>query len=341
LEKKTSININSINPEDYKDLRELIDKLIEKNVLPEKYSNFLDSLSESILKLGEINADLKLLSESSLDVLFRISTTGKILYLSPSSEELLGYKLSEVVGRSFGDFIPPGKLSEYFRAMSQLIREKREIVFTAKMIHKSGDLIPVEITGRVLDVKGHKIGQGSIRDITKRVADEKKLKASESTFRTVWENSYDGMRLTDENGSIYMCNDAYANMVNKTRYELEGQPISITYNEDYGPRILGRYINNFKNNEVKTKYETTSFLWNGDVKVFEITNSFIHRVNNKKYLLSIFRDITTRKWNEKLIEKKDQLLQGIADATRALISSKDSEEGFSLALRSASNGSIN
>jgi len=326
-------NINSINPEDYKDLRELIDQLIEKNILPEKYSDFLDSLSESILKLGDINANLKLLTESSLDVLFRISTTGKIIYLSPSCEELFGYKLSEIIGRSFADFLPPGKLSEYFRSMSQLIREKREIVFTANMIHKSGSLIPVEITGRILEVKGHKIGQGSIRDITKRVADEEKLRASESTFRTVWENSYDGMRLTDENGNIYMCNDAYANMVSKTRYELEGRPISIIYNEEYGPRILGKYINNFKNDDIKTKYETTSFLWNGDVKVFEITNSFIHRVNNKKYLLSIFRDITTRKRNEKLIEKKDRLLQGIADATRTLISSKDPEQGFNLALR--------
>ncbi len=326
-------NINSINPEDYKDLRELINQLIEKNILPEKYSDFLDSLSESILKLGDINANLKLLTESSLDVLFRISATGKIIYLSPSCEELFGYKLSEIIGKSFADFLPPGKLSEYFRSMSQLIREKKEIVFTANIIHKNGSLIPVEITGRVVELHGHKIGQGSIRDITKRVADEEKLRASESTFRTVWENSYDGMRLTDENGNIYMCNDAYANMISKTRYELEGRPLSITYNEEYGPRILGKYINNFKNDDIETKYETTSFLWNGEVKVFEITNSFIHRVNNKKYLLSIFRDITTRKRNEKLIEKKDRLLQGIADATRALISSKDQEQGFNLALR--------
>ena len=333
MDKQTNENINSINPEDYKDLRELIDKLIEKNILPEKYSNFLGSLSESILKLGEINANLKLLSESSLDVLFRISTTGKVIYVSPSSEELLGYNLSEVYGRSFADFLPKGKMSEYFRSMSKLIREKREIVFTANMIHKNGSLIPVEISGRVLEVNGRKIGQGSIRDITKRVADEEKLKASESTFRTVWEHSYDGMRLTDEDGNIYMCNDAYANMVSKTRYELEGRPISITYKQELGPGILGNYINNFKNNKVTSKYETTSYLWNDDVKVFEITNSYIHRVNNKKYLLSIFRDITTRKWNEKLIDKKDRLLQGIADATRALISSKDQEEGFNLALR--------
>ncbi|RLC50456.1 MAG: hypothetical protein DRI23_07035, partial [Candidatus Cloacimonadota bacterium] len=195
-----------------------------------------------------------------------------------------------------------------------------------------GNSIPVEITGRILEVNGRKIAQGSIRDIAKRVADEEKLRASENTFRTVWENSYDGMRLTDENGNIFMCNDAYANMVSKTRYELEGRPLIITYDDKHGPKILGRYINNFRNNEVKTKYETTSFLWNGEVKVFEITNSFIHRVNNKKYLLSIFRDITTRKWNERLIEKKDRLLQGIADATRALISSKDQEEGFNHAL---------
>ena len=107
MNQKIGENINSINPEDYKDLRELIDQLIEKNILPEKYSDFLDSLSESILKLGDINANLKLLTESSLDVLFRISATGKIIYLSPSCEELFGYKLSEIIGKSFADFLPP------------------------------------------------------------------------------------------------------------------------------------------------------------------------------------------------------------------------------------------
>lgn len=332
MEKKKSLNISSINSEDSKDLRDLIHQLIEKNLLPEKYRNFLDTLSDSILKLGEINENLKLLTEASVDILFRISRTGKIIFISPSCEELLGYKPEEVIDKSFADFLPKGKLSEYFKSMAALIREKKVIVFTAELISKGGKNVPVEITGRVIEFKGHKIGQGSIRDISKRVGDEEKLKASENTFRTIWENSYDGMRLTDENGNIYMCNNAYASMVGRTKYELEGQSISVSYREDIGPRILGEYINNFKNDEVKTKYETTSFLWNGKVKVFEVTNSFIHRVNNKKYLLSIFRDITSRRQNEKIIKKQDRLLHGISDAIRTLISSKDQEKGFNLAL---------
>ncbi len=333
MEENKDLNINSINPVDYKDLRELIDKLIEKNILPEKYSDFLASLSESILTLGEINANLKLLTESSLDILFRISRTGKILYLSPSWEELLEYKTEDAIGKSFANFIPEGKLTEYFKSMAALLREKEVIVFTAELINKNGFKVPVEITGRVTDYKGKKIGQGSIRDITKRIDDEEKIRTSENTFRTVWENSYDGMRLTDEKGVIYMCNNAYANMVSKSTYELEGESISAIYNEKTGPGILGKYISSFINNEVKTKYETTSYLWNGDIKVFEITNSFIYRVNNKKYLLSIFRDITVRRENQQIIEKQDRLLHGIANATKALISSKDQEEGFNQALR--------
>ncbi len=196
----------SIKVDEVEELRSLLDELIEQNILSDKYQNLLSNLSESFFDLIRENTDLNLLTISSLDVIFRISKTGKLLYISPSCQDLLGYNADEIVGKSFANFIPKDKFTSAFKTMAKLLREKGIIVFNGDIIHKSGSTIPVEVTGRLVEVYGKQMGQGAIRDISGRLIAEKKLRSSENTFKTIWENSLDGMRLTDENGIVYMCN---------------------------------------------------------------------------------------------------------------------------------------
>ena len=318
----------TIDPDEVNNLRMLLDELISQNLLSEKYQDLLGRLSESFLKLVQESTDLKLLTASSHDVIFRISKTGKLLFITPSCEELLGYSVDEVVGRSFANYVCMDKLAFTIKSMTILLRGKDFTAFETDLLHKNGSTIPVEITGRIVEANGHRMGQGTIRNISKILIAEEKLRSSEDTFKTVWENSYDGMRITDEDGLIYLCNDAYTKMIGKSRSEIEGQSISSLYNEEKGIVILNDYKKDFNSGNIKTKYESTLYLWNDYVKEFEISNSFIKGIDNKKYIYSVFKDIASQKENEKLIQKKDKLLQGIAEATKALISSKEQEEGF-------------
>lgn len=96
---------------------------------------------------------------SSLDVIFRISPTGKINFISPSSLNLLGYEPDEMIDRSISDFIPVEKIKRYFEEISQLFRISNIITFSADLIHKNGARIPVEITGKVVEINGKKWGR--------------------------------------------------------------------------------------------------------------------------------------------------------------------------------------
>jgi PAS domain S-box-containing protein len=315
------------------ELQELIKALVDKKFLPEKHLSLLTIIDSKLSSLKHVSSQLKSLTDSCLDVLFRVSYSGKILYLSPSVEELLGYKAEELLGKSFYKFIPEGKLSEYFHSIKKLLQEKELIVFTANLLAKNGNAVPVEITGRVINENGRKFGQGSIRDIISRKEAEEQLRSSETTFRTVWENSQDGMRLTDENGTIYLCNDSFSRMVKRSKEDLEGEPISILYPPEYSSKVLIDYKKNFEEEKVLKQQEAQIELWNSEKVYFEITNSFIWNIDKKKFLLSIFRDISQRKKDENLIKKKDRLLQGIADASKVLITVADEKEGFNDALR--------
>lgn len=159
-----------------------------------------------------------------------------------------------------------------------------------------------------------------------------KITSTENTFRLIWEKSSDGMRLTDEHGTILLCNNTYAEMVGKRKEEIEGKPLTVIYSPSSSERVIKKYLENFRNNSFKTKIETTVQFWNGKVAIFEISNALIDNLSGQKLLLTIFRDITERKNQEMLSMKKDRLLLGISEAAKALISTSD-DAGYREALQ--------
>ena len=275
---------------------------------------------------------LESLLASSLDVIFRISPTGKINFISQSSFHLLGYYPEEILGRSISDFIQPEKINSYFKEMTILFRESSLISFRADMLHKNGDIIPVEITGKIVEIDGKLMGQGTIRDIRQRIETQQKLASSENIFKAIWENSKDGMRLTDQDGIIVLCNSAFARLFGKSINELVNRPISDLYFEEKPEVSIANYKQNFIQGMVKDYIESSAILWNRKKLFFEISNSMIDASDGKRFALSIFRDISERKVSEELLEKKGRLLQGIAKATNALIIDSAYIDGFNIAL---------
>ena len=276
---------------------------------------------------------LESLLASSLDVIFRISPTGKINYISQSAEILLGYKPEEILGRSILDFILTEKVGEYFKEISSLFRERNKISLRVDMITKQLEKIPVEINGKVVDIDGKMMGQGTIRDISQRIEAQRKLISSENIFRVIWENSKDGMRLTDEDGVIVLCNKAFADLIQKPIEELIHRPISELYLDQNHEYVIEKYKQNFIQGAVKDFYEASAILWNGLKLYFEVSNSIFEDSTGNRFLVSIFRDVSERKVNEVLLEKKGRILQGIAKATNALITDSYYIDGFNTALR--------
>ena len=76
-----------------------------------------------------------------------------------------------------------------------------------------GRAVPVEVRAGRIEYGGQPALLFHVRDITERRAAETALQSSETLFRSVWENSVDGMRLTDENGIIVAVNDAFCQLV--------------------------------------------------------------------------------------------------------------------------------
>ncbi len=314
-------------------LKNLLNDLTEKNNLTPDEIDTINNLENYIGNLESSLKEFRILSEASVDVIFRLSKTGKILYISPSCKDVLGYRMEEIIGRPFESFIPDEEIADTYKALREFFRDGKILVLRKSIIHKDGYLIPFEINGKLIEIDGELYGQGIMRDISDRVLYEQKLQASESTFRTIWEKSHDGMRLLDKNGVVLMCNQAYADMMKMEISKIVGNDITAPYHISEQSRVMEKYLENFKNNAIKPQYNGIVKLWDESRINVEVSNSYIENPGADKYVLSIFRDITERKRNESLLRKKDNLLQGIAEAAKALITISNEKQGFNYALR--------
>lgn len=120
---------------------------------------------------------------------------------------------------------------------------------------------------------------------------EKERAEQEVKFRAIWDNSVDGMRLTDAKGHIIDVNPAFCKLVGLERQDLVRMPLSIIYSKDRRPAILGKYIEQFQKEAFPPAHEADHELHSGAQVRFQSSHSIL-RSGKAKLKLSIFRDIT-------------------------------------------------
>jgi len=130
--------------------------------------------AEEALKESEEN--YRVIAQSTIDVIFVIDRFGKQLFFNNVVEKILGYKVEEVVGRSFADFLPKEDVPEYLLLLDNTFSNGELCNFTTQIHHKDGYPIDVEINIKRIKLKGEYVGQGTIRDISEKKRAEEELK---------------------------------------------------------------------------------------------------------------------------------------------------------------------
>ena len=141
-----------------------------------------------------------------------------------------------------------------------------------------------------------------------RMSAEQALHESEMLFHSVWENSVDGMRITDENGIMVAVNEPFCKLVGMPRHDLEGQPLTVIYAESEQPeRMLQRYKKRFQDRVIDKLVERRVTLRNGQVLTIEDTSSLVELHGRPSLLLALFRDVTTQKRLEEQLRQSQKM----------------------------------
>ncbi|MEO5803316.1 MAG: PAS domain S-box protein [Verrucomicrobiota bacterium] len=207
-----------------------------------------------------------------------------------------GLKPMDFIGKTDFNFFSK-EMAEQYRADDQRVFSGGQTITQEEAFLVAGRQRTIKVIKTpVIDDAGNVIGLvGIFHDSAESIQAAEHLRISEQEFRRVWENSLDGMRLTDEEGMILLVNDAFCRMVGMPQVELVGKPFSVIYEAKHRQASLAKHKERFAARDVQPLFERELLLWHGGKVWFELSNSFLEIKGHPTHLLSIFRDITERK----------------------------------------------
>ncbi len=247
------------------------------------------------------------LFEGSPDAVFVEDLVGRVLDVNPAACRLHGMERAELIGKGVADLVPPERREGILQEFQKLVTGELDRV--EGLSWTKGNLaVFVEVHSSRINYGGHAAVLLHVRDITERKHAESALRSSEMLFHSVWENSVDGMRLTDQDGTIVAVNEAFCQLVSMERIELEGRPFTVVYaDSEDREQTLQQYRQRFHERVIWTETERRLTLHNGNSVVLENTNSFVDLRGQRPLLLGLFRDVTTQTRLEEQLRQSQKM----------------------------------
>jgi PAS domain S-box-containing protein len=248
------------------------------------------------------------LFENSPDAIFVEDLRGNVLDVNRHACRLHGVAREQLIGKNAIEELVPDAHREAARADFQRLATGQVAWLESESLRGDGRMVPVEIRVVRVEFEGEPALLFHVRDITERRAAETALRSSETLFRSVWENSVDGMRLTDQNGIIVAVNEAFCRLVGLPHQQLEGKPFTIIYSTitDW-EQLLLTHRENFQSGTLQDQHAGEFILHDGRSVVYEIADAFVESSGEPRLLLTLFRDITSQKKLEEQLRQAQKM----------------------------------
>ena len=248
------------------------------------------------------------LFENSPDAVFVEDLQANVLDVNQAACKLHGMSREQLVGKNAIEDLVPADRREQVRADFHRLASGGSTTIESESLRTDGRVVPVEIRVVRVQFEGRPALLFHVRDITERRAAEMALRSSETLFRSVWVNSVDGMRLTDQNGITVAVNEAFCKLVGLSAQQLEGNPFTVIYaaSNDW-EKLLNNHRSQFELGKTQVKRVKEHDLHDGRSVAFEITDSFVESGGKPRLLLSLFRDVSAQKALEEQLRQSQKM----------------------------------
>ncbi|MFH1656122.1 MAG: PAS domain S-box protein [Candidatus Omnitrophota bacterium] len=268
-------------------------------------------------------------ADNALGWIWEVDANGLYTYASPMTEEILGYKTEEVVGKKhFYDFFHPEDLNKLKNAAFESFASKQPFrEFINRNRHKNGSTIWLSTSGvPIIDEKGDLLGyRGSDADITERKEAEEQLTQSEQKWRSLVQNVPDIIMTVKRDGKILAINRTVKGM---TPEEVIGKSIYDYIAPEY-QRIVKKTIENVFKTRKPDIYTILGAGSEGPNKAWYETRVIPIILDNEVAAVTqISTDITECKQAEKQQKSMTVGLRAVLEAAEEFIACPDAETVF-------------
>ena len=277
--------------------------------------------------LHESEQQYRELFEMESDALFLIDNqAGQILEANGAGSQLYGYSRAELLRMKNTDLSAEPEKTQSVTQATPIIVENLITIPLRWHRKKDGTVFPIEITGRFFLHDGRPVHIAAIRDITERKRAEEILHESEERFRTLIEQSSEGIALVGEAGNILEWNRAMEQITGilQTKaahlpvWDIQLQMIPSEYRSlhsaDSIKTLFSKALQTGNLPQLGKRLEVEIQTTSGERKtvtqtIFTIKTAGGYRIG------SIVLDITERKHAEEALQQANQNLRLSYDAT--------------------------
>jgi len=265
------------------------------------------------------------LIESSFDLILLVDREGRIIYVGPSAENMLGYKPEEVQGTNIFDYIHPEDINrslEFYN--SRVDRKGFSRYFSARIRDRDGSWHDMEAIGNNLledpQVRGIII---NARDITEHKRLEEGLQRSEEYFRYITENTYDIITVADAQGIMRYVSPSIKNISGYEPQELVGKLAFDFMHPDDIERIVKTYVEGVgkpgytEHVEFRWRHKDGSWHRHEAIGINALDNPSIQGV------VVHARDITDKKALEEELQRSEEYFRSLTESTSDIITVLD------------------
>ncbi len=179
------------------------------------------------------------LVEEVSDLIYEVDAAGRVTYVSPAVEQILGYRPSEMIGRSLTDFLRPDDVSGVVKSFQEALTK---IPGPAEygVMAKSGEIRWLRNLARPILEGDRVVGfRGVQTDITDRKRAEEALRQSEERYRHLVENINQVIYEVDADGRISYISPVVTQLGGYSPSEMVGRPFTDFLHPDDVVRAVG------------------------------------------------------------------------------------------------------
>ncbi|MGH7459213.1 MAG: putative bifunctional diguanylate cyclase/phosphodiesterase [Longimicrobiaceae bacterium] len=175
---------------------------------------------------GAADSRVARILESITDFFVSFDREWRFTYLNARAEDFFGRPRKELIGQDAWEVFPEVKGSDFYRAYTRVMEERKATRFEAKSVLRPDQW---------LEVRAYPAADGGVSvyftDITERKRIEETLKQSEERYRSLFEESRDAIYLTSPSGEFLEVNQSLLDLFGYERGELVDRPVSELYAE--------------------------------------------------------------------------------------------------------------
>ncbi len=233
-----------------------------------------------------------------------------ILTVNSAYCKMLGYSREELLKMSFMDFTHPDDKQKNADLYKKIV--KGEITFfdmEKRYIRKDGKTIYVFLRSNLVrdDQDNPLFEIAVVEDVTERKKAEEALKESEEKFRSVVENSHEGIFIVDNAYKFSYVNDEFCKMIGYSRKYLIGVDFRQFLEKKSKTMVAERYKKRQLGEEIPNRYGFDIVTNKGEIRTLEISANILKNTSGTISTVGQVLDVTERNKNLKSLQEHDAL----------------------------------